>query len=595
MQHARLLRVLSLVMFASMVLSLGAVAFAQQATEEPTPGIDPTHFVTEEPTAEATHDATAEATGEATDMMEATAAPTQSAADQMNMSAAEIMAMCGTVTIERVSSYETGVFDEGASEIVAHDPASQQLFIINGNDNTVHVVSIADVSAPQLVTQIDLSEYGNSPTHVAVQNSIMAVSVENDTDPGMVVFADTAGEVISAVTVGVLPDQLIFTPDYTKVLTANEGQPSDDYTTDPEGSVSIIDLGGGVASLSDADVTTVTFEAFNADGDRADELPADVRIYGPGATVAQDLEPEYVAISPDNLTAFVSLQENNALATIDIASASVTSIVSFGFKDHSLPGNGLDVSNEDGEIRIENWPVFGMYQPDAIVAVEANGEVYIITANEGDTRDYDGFSEETEVQEVTLDPDAFPNAADLIPEAELGKLEIVTTLGDTDGDGDYDELYIPGARSFSVFDTEGNLVYDSGDQLEQITAEQYPDDFNATNDENGSFDDRSDNKGPEPEGLAVGTIEACRTLFVGLERIGGVMVFNINDPEAPMFSSYVNTRDFSGDAEAGTAGDLGPEGLIFVTAENSPTGEPLLVVANEVSGSTTIFRVFFGE
>ncbi len=500
----------------------------------------------------------------------------------------------GALVLEAIGSYTTGVFDEGASEIVSYDPDTQNLYIINGSDNTVDVVSIADPSAPTLVTQLDLSEYGEGPTHVVVRDGIMAVSVENGQDAGVVVFANTAGEVLSAVTVGALPDQLIFTPDGTKVLTANEGEPNSDYSIDPEGSVSIIDISGGVETLTDANVTTIGFTDFNEDGARAAELPAEVRIYGPGATVAMDLEPEYVAVSPDSATAYVTLQEANALAVIDIASGSVTAILSLGFKDHSVEGNGLDVSNEDGAIRIENWPVFGMYQPDALVAFEAMGATYLISANEGDTRDYDGYSEEGEVSEMALDETAFPNAADLQAESEMGKLEAMLVDGDTDGDGDYDALYIPGGRSSSIWSADGSLVWDSGDQIEQITAAAYPEEFNSTNDENGSFDDRSDNKGPEPEGVALGTIGENLYAFIGLERIGGVMVYDITDPTAPVFVTYVNNRDFSGDAEAGTAGDLGPEGLFFIPASDSPTGDDLLVVANEISGSTTIYSVLAG-
>jgi hypothetical protein len=135
------------------------------------------------------------------------------------------------------------------------------------------------------------------------------------------------------------------------------------------------------------------------------------------------------------------------------------------------------------------------------------------------------------------------------------------------------------------------LRYDSGALFEQITAALLPTEFNSNNDENGSFDSRSDDKGPEPEGLTVGDVDGRTYAFIGLERIGGIMVFEVTDPEAPSFVQYLNNRDFSGDAEAGTAGDLGPEGLLFIPAGDSPTGAPLLVVTNEVSGSTTIYAV----
>jgi DNA-binding beta-propeller fold protein YncE len=497
------------------------------------------------------------------------------------------------LTIEPLGTYATGVFDEGAAEIVSYDAETQSLFIVNGGASTIDILNIADPANPTLTSQIDVTAYGGAANSVEVRDGIVAAAVEADpkTDPGSVVFFNTSGEFISQVGVGALPDMLIFTPDGAKVLTANEGEPSDDYSVDPEGSVSVIDISGGVENVTDENVTTLGFTDFNTEGSRAGELNADIRVYSPNATAAQDFEPEYIAVSPDNSTAFVTLQEANALAVIDLNTAVITEIRSFGFKDHSAEGNALDVSNEDGAINITNWPVLGMYQPDAIVAYQAGDTTYLVSANEGDTRDYDGYSEEGEVSEITLDPDTFPNAEELQQEGNLGKLELTVANGDTDGDGDFDAIYLPGGRSFSIWTLDGTLVFDSGDQLERTMAELYPDDFNATNDENGSFDDRSDNKGPEPEGIALGTIGDSTYAFIGLERISAIAVYDITDPAAPALVTWVSNRDFSGEPSEGTAGDLGPEGLIFISADESPNGENLLVVANEISGSTTVYQV----
>lgn len=496
----------------------------------------------------------------------------------------------GDMQLTPLGTYATGVFDEGAAEIVAYDAASRTLYVVNGNDD---VIDMLDMSDPANLTLKGTISLMGSPNSVDVYNSILAVAVEGEeTDStGMVQFFAADGAALSSVTVGVLPDHIGFSPDGQKVLTANEGEPNDDYSVDPEGSISIIDVSGGFEGLTDANVTNIGFTDFNTGGPRAGELDSAVRIYGPGASVAQDLEPEYLTVSADSTTAFVTLQENNAVAVVDLTTNSITAIISLGFKDHMLEGNGLDASNEDGAINIANWPVLGMFQPDTIAYYTVGDMAYLVTANEGDTRDYDGYSEEAEVQELTLDATVFPNAADLIPEANLGKLEVTNTLGDTDGDGDFDQLYVPGARSFTIWSVaDGSIVFDSGDAFEQITAETYPEDFNATNDENGSFDDRSDNKGPEPEGLALGVVDGRTYAFIGLERIGGIMVYDITDPANPAFVTYVNNRDFSGDAEAGTAGDLGPEGLVFIDAADSPTGSALLVVANEISGSTTVYE-----
>lgn len=510
----------------------------------------------------------------------------------MLISAAPLAAQENALTLDVLGTYTSGVFGESAAEEAAYDAATQRLFVVNGANVSVDILEIVDPTAPTLIAQIDLSRYGAGVNNVAVANGVVAIAVETaDFEAaGVVVFADAEGAVLGSVEVGSQPDSLAFTPDGTMIVTGNEGEPNGEYTIDPEGSISIIDLSGGVEA---ATVTTLGFADFNADGTRAAELPTDVRIYGPNATVAQDLEPEYVTITPDGATALVTLQEANAVAVVDIGNGQITEIRALGFKDHMLEGNGLDVSNEDGMINIANWPVLGMYQPDGIRAFEVGGVVYYITANEGDTREYDGYSEEGEVSEMTLDPEAFPNAAELQEEANLGKLENVVSFGDADRDGDFEALYVPGGRSFSIYALDGTLVYESGDLIEQVTAEAIPDFFNTDNEVN-EFEDRSDNKGPEPEEVAVGVIGEATYAFIGLERTSGIVVVDISDPVAPVFVTYVSNRDFAGDPEAGTAGDLGPEGILFIPAAQSPNGSDLLVVANEISGSTTIYQVNAG-
>lgn len=255
-----------------------------------------------------------------------------------------------------------------------------------------------------------------------------------------------------------------------------------------------------------------------------------------------------------------------------------------------LQPNQLDASDRDDAINIQSWPVFGLFQPDAIGAYSFNGETFYVTANEGDARDYDGYSEVERIKDVILDPTAFPNAAELQSDEQIGRLFITTELGDPDGDGDFDQLYSYGGRSFSIWNSAGNLVFDSGDAFEQITAQIYPDFFNASN-SNNTFDNRSDDKGPEPEGLVLGAINGRTYAFIGLERIGGVMVYDVSNPTSPNFIQYLNNRNFSAEVETAEAGDLGPEGLTFISSADSPNGVPLLVVANEISGTTTVYEI----
>lgn len=496
------------------------------------------------------------------------------------------------LVITKIGGYATGLFNEGGAEIAAYDKTAKRLYFVSAVAARVEVLSLANPASPQKVASLDLTSLGTGVNSVSVHNGLVAVAIESSpkTAPGKVAFFDAAGNRLSVVTVGSLPDMLTFTPDGRYVLVANEGEPLDYCTpglaNDPEGSVSVIDVRGGAANLTQANVRTAGFVAWNETG-----APDGIRIYGPGATVAQDLEPEYITVSADSRTAWVTLQENNALAKIDIETATVTELIPLGLKDHSQFRNALDASDRDGVARIVPWPVWGMYQPDAISSYSAGGQDYLVLANEGDAREYDCFAEAQRVSSLTLDPQKFPNAAALQAPSEIGRLQTTSAGTDEDGDGVADRILTYGARSFSIRDASGNLVYDSGNELELITASLFANDFNSNNDENGSFDSRSDDKGPEPEGVTVDYFWGRMYAFIALERIGGVMVYDVSDPRAPFFVQYINPRNFAGDAEAGTAGDLGPEGVLFIRRPDSPIQQALLVTANEVSGTVGIYSV----
>lgn len=486
-------------------------------------------------------------------------------------------------------------YNTSAAEIVAHEPATQRLYVVNAQGTRIDVLDIQDPTAPTKIAMLDMSPYGTVVNSVAARNGMFAVAVEAPvkTDPGRVVFFDVDLNVTGVVRVGALPDMLVFTPDGRHVLVANEGEPNtyNDFgsetngpSIDPEGSISIINLEWGPKHAANR-VRTARFTAFN-------DAPLDpsIRIFGPNATVAQDLEPEYITISHDSKTAWVTLQENNAIATIDIRSGKVTRLDGLGFKDHMLPGNGLDASDQDGANNIANWPLWGVYMPDTIASYRVGGQTFLVTANEGDTRVWPGYSEEVRIGALTLDPTAFPNAAELKQTNQLGRLTITRANLDPDGDGDADVLFSLGGRSFSIRTVTGQLVYDSGDEFEQLTATLFPANFNASSTSN-SRDGRSTSKGPEPEGLTIGKVFGHTLAFIGLERIGGIAVYDISNPYAPELLDYVNNRDFTNPFNFATAGDLGPEGLAFIHPNDSPNDKALLVVANEISGSTTIYEI----
>ncbi len=496
----------------------------------------------------------------------------------------------GTITLTPIGGFDHGGFDEGAAEIAAYDPASERLFVVNSEATTLDVLDLSDPTAPTLIEQRDMTAFGDGANSVAVHDGLVAVAIEADAVDanGVVLFTDADGTVLAQHEAGVLPDMLTFTPDGMHVVVANEGEPSDDYAVDPEGSITIIDLPDDRDPAAAA-VRQVDFRAFDG---REDVLRAEgVRIYGPGATTSQDLEPEYVAIPEGTLTAYVALQENNALAVVDLVAGEVTDVVALGLKDWSRLT--LDVNDDDGVASFASWPIHGMYQPDAIAPFTVDGRGYVVTANEGDARDYDTFSEEARVEDVELDAGVFGDVAALQAEDALGRLELSTATGDLDGDGAHERIDAYGARSISVWNEAGQLVWDSGDTIETTVAELHPELHNVDNDESAaeSFDGRSDAKGPEPEGVVVGHVDGTPYAFVGLERVGGVMTFDLSDPTAPTFAGYHNDRPIDAAADGPDGGDLGPEGLVFVPADASPNGRDLLIVAFEISGTTRIYEV----
>lgn len=546
----------------------------------------------------------------------------------------------GRVTLQQIGRLliPGAEFDEGAAEIVAHHPASQRLYVINANAGVIEVLDVADptniaTTGSQLDPVGDITEQTmDGVNSVAVSADLIAAAVEGESviDNGRVAFYSTADlSFQGSVQVGPLPDMVAFTPDGNTLLVANEGEVPEDgdddelrvFSEDVPGSVSVIDVSVGVGS---ATVTELGFADFNAGGSRADELPDGVRINPNATSVANDLEPEYVTVASDGSKAYVSLQENNALAVIDLAGPSIERIVALGMKDHGMAWNALDPSDDDDTdggdcvgadcIHIQSWAnVSGLYMPDGIATYSTGGKTYVVTANEGDGRGESTDEcalKDHEGSVLTLDGAAF--AAGDSDDENLGELTISCDLigngpfgGDTDGDGDLDKLFAFGARSASIVDEETGVIGDTGDDFERITAHldlfgDAPFIFNDDNDDDSpDRDGRSDAKGPEPEGVVVGEIDGRSYAFIGLERVGGIMVYDVTNPRLPRFSDYINNRDFNvdgSDLEDGVvaldqAGDWGPEGLAFIKAEDSPNGEPLLAVGNEVSGTTTIYQI----
>nr|WP_255721116.1 MULTISPECIES: choice-of-anchor I family protein [unclassified Photobacterium] len=526
---------------------------------------------------------------------------------------------------------------EGAAEIVAYQSNKKRIFAINGSGST-STVEIVDVSnipfkklelTPEGVVNdsnlkssytIDLNKYtaGNANSiSIAEKSSLAAVAMAaNKTGvKGVIAFYDISKDAplfIKNVEVGYLPDMVTFTPDETKVVIANEGEPSGDYLTDPVGSIGIITINNGkVADKAEL----LDFTSFN---DQQIELEKQGMVFSnPNGriikgmkittTVAQDIEPEYVTVSKDSKTAYVSLQENNGIAIVDLVTNKLT-LQGLGFKDWSK--YKMDASDKDGGINMKAYPgLYGMFQPDTIASYSVDGNNYVVIANEGDGREYffgakdeksckaqggvdfdskDGcisFVNDIRAKKLSLAPnfDYLKN-----DKTDIGRLKVNPQLGDKDGDGKYEELYTFGGRSFSILDSQGQMIFDSGDEIGQLTAKIHGKAFNNDEDENAG-DARSDAKGAEPEALTVGKVGDKIYAFVGLERMGGIVVYDITEPRKAHYVDYFINRGVGEGNDI--SGDLAPEGMTFVEAKNSPTQKPLVIIGNEISGSIAVWEI----
>jgi len=517
----------------------------------------------------------------------------------------------------------------GGAEITAYDAQSFRMFVTNGATNQIDIVDIKNPKKPVLFGRINLAKSGVvSIQSVAVKDGIVAIATmvsTNKAEAGRVFLADVNGKLVpSAVTgimVGALPDSIHFSPNGQYVITANEGEPTSycltngtlPTTTDPNGSISIIDI-----SKKKLSATTIDFSAFNI---RKDALTyTGARVFGPNATVAQDLEPEFITISNDSNYAWVTLQENNAIATIDLTTKTIIAVNGLGFKNFSnFNIGGIDASDKDNKIDITSKKVYGMYQPDGIAQMTIGETTYLITANEGDAREYACLMGGTDAATLEAEDVRFgKNAASTVDatfktDAVAGRLKVTpftpasVTGAPITTKTTVSDAYSYGARSFSVWKAttlEGvftmDQVYDSGSSIEQQVAALSPTRFNADwNTTTGlinAVDARSASKGPEPEGLGLGTAYGRMWMVVGLERDGGLMLYDMTNPTRPEFKSYINTSNPAGNLLQSTkkvaaAGDVSPEGILIISPKDSPTGKALVLASYELSGTVGIYEI----
>nr|WP_245250599.1 choice-of-anchor I family protein [Youngiibacter multivorans] len=500
--------------------------------------------------------------------------------------------------MEFVGRYDSGSGDGGAVYTAYADKA-EKLFVVNSSKKALDIVDLSgagedftlDMTKRIAFDDVDGLESIGEITSVVVdkKESFVAVSVAASVpqENGWVVFLDMKGNVTKVIGAGPKPGMMVLTPDNNTLLVANEGEPDDLYTTDPEGSVTVIDVRSGVRKAS---AFTVGLEGV--------PVEETVRKTDLAATWAESFEPEHITVAKDSKTAYVSLQESNALAVLDLKAMKFTGVFDMGVKDHSLPDSRLDASDKDN-INIAQYPVLGMYMPDDVELVTVKGKEYLLTANEGAWQNYSKWNDTITVNEIMakgllgLDASLYggleQTAIDAMVAAAgfkdgLGRMT-VSRLEGIGEDGKYDALYSFGGRSFSVVDAKSmEKVYESGDELEEITAKSLYKYFNASS-EDATRDARSDENGPAPQAIAAGEIGNTTYAFIGLGEVGGVAAYSLNDITDPKFVSYSASRDFGGNV------DSGPTDLLFVDAEKSPTGEALLAVACEASGTVALYEV----
>ncbi|SDE12257.1 2',3'-cyclic-nucleotide 2'-phosphodiesterase/5'-or 3'-nucleotidase, 5'-nucleotidase family [Paenibacillus sp. UNCCL117] len=498
-----------------------------------------------------------------------------------------------SLKLEKIAHYQVGASnkDGGVAEIVKYNSDNRKLYIVSGSANPpsldiVPLTAGGTLAKEKSVMVKELAEqngflFGDlTSVDVNTATKRIAVAVQH-ADPmqgGKILLLDYDGNPVQAYDAGVQPDMVKFTADGRYVLTANEAEPRSGLE-DPEGSVTILDTQEGSVVHVKFDDPAVIDETVHIRG-AADPATGIITGSGSKADAIRDLEPEYIALSADESQAYVSLQENNAIAVINIAKKKVTAVHGLGYKNFNEARHALDLV-KDGAIKLENAPFYGMYMPDGLAAHQIGGKTYLFTANEGDATEWPGKTNAIKLGKLktSLNPDS-EAALFLAGKTAYDNLEVVSDM-------DKDGVYLYGGRSFSIWHADTlEQVYDSGSDFERITGERLPDYFNASNSKT-EMDDRSTKKGPEPEYIAVGEVGGRVLAFTGLERIGGVMTYDVTDLAQSRFVNYINTRDF----QAGLHTDTGPEGLEFIPAADSPTGLPLLLVANEVGGTIAVLEL----
>lgn len=502
---------------------------------------------------------------------------------------------------------------EGGAEIPTYHPASKRLFSTNGARNTVDVYDLSNPAKPVRINRVDLKNFGSDVTSVAAGRDVVVAAVHKaetfsangvpSLPNGVLVVMDLDGKVISSPDLkGVLPDAVTFTPSGTRALVAIEGQPvcakddpattineSTDYlkAVDPLGGVSIVDL----SDPRNPDVSFVGFKGFTVSELRAKGLALSSVVND----ASKDLEPEYI-VALDEMKAYVTIQEANGIGVLDLQNRAWID-VRRAFES-KLVGTPIDTSDRDSGRGPRSYVnVVGASQPDAIAGFKIGSGHYLVTANEGDAREYSCLNDDLRASSLKVDSRRFRDWKTWSANSELGRSKVNPNAGDRDGDGDIDTIHLRGARSMTIY-RNGAVLWDSGKLLEEIQTSAF-----GVQNINGSHSlstdkstvnylpqDRSDDKGSEPEGIAVGIVGDARVAVLGLERMSALVVFDISNLRAPSLIKWIQMMPVTS-TPVSQATAWSPEGVVFVPAEKSPNGKALFITSFELSGSLTIHQI----
>ncbi|MFZ4682408.1 MAG: choice-of-anchor I family protein [Terrimicrobiaceae bacterium] len=523
--------------------------------------------------------------------------------------------------LSNFAANQSGGFSAG--EIAAFDKGTDRLFVTSSG-SSVFRVNIFDMAIPSAVTSLGTIDFSTAFGLAADMRGLSSVAVDplgrfgvaallpktNTTTLGKVGFFNlSTGAAIGTADVGYHPDSLTFSADGSKLIVVNEGEFNNNLQIDPgdgnagtnpslinaPGSISVFDVSGinsgNLATLPGLTATTRDFTAGNLasgvslSGVRNSNVTA-VGFSGTFINTVPDftnaanidpnaIEPEYASVIGDKV--YVSLQDNNAIAEYDLTTNQWTDITNLGTIENTIDATDQNNAGQTDNLIAINKAVKGMPMPDTVATYEVGGKTYVVSANEGDarvdSRDASRFGDTggNDDMDPLLDDNYPTNATGVRATGELGRLTVSRIDGDTDADGKIDEIRAFGTRSFSIWEMTASglvLAYDSDNFFET---------YISLNDAAGWVDSRSDDKGPEPEGLTLGEIDGRTYAFIGMERNHGIFMVDITDPTNAVFVDY--DRISTGNIP------LRPESLSFVSAADSPNGQNLLIVGFEGDGS----------